>query len=91
MAIIPSIINWLNTKRINQIELLRNILLKPRRKHFIDFLPKLPHQPNGAKNITIHQSVLVKEYQSRVPVQTYEEIIPYVERLRRGEQSSLAR
>ena len=32
---------------------------------------------------------MIREYQSRFPVQTYEDIIPYVERLRKGEANLL--
>ena len=47
------------------------------------------HQLNGGKNTITHQLLSIKEYQSRFPVQTYEDIIPYVERLRKGETNLL--
>jgi hypothetical protein len=47
-------------------------------------LQKLQKQ-NGGKNINYSTISSVKEYQSRFEVQTYEDIIPYVERLRKGE------
>jgi hypothetical protein len=74
MAIIPSIVNWLNVKRINQIELFK----------------KYPLETTEWGTRYSYSSISsVKEYQSRIPVQTYEDIIPFVERLRRGESNLL--
>ena len=62
--------------------------MKHRRRHFTGFLQRLPSTEWGTKyNYSTISSI--KEYQSRFPVQTYEELIPYVERLRRGEMNLL--
>jgi hypothetical protein len=88
MTIIPSIINWLNVKRINQIELFKKYPFETQKETLYQLLAKAVSTEWGEKyNYTSITSI--KEYQSRFPVQTYEDIIPYVERLRRGETNLL--
>ena len=88
MAIIPSIVNWLNTKRINQIELFRKYPVETQKETLYRLLAKASATEWGTK-YEYGSITSIKEYQSRFPVQTYEEIIPYVERLRRGETNLL--
>jgi hypothetical protein len=84
MAIIPSIINWLNVKRINQIELFKKYPFKVQEETLYQLLAKSSLTEWG-KKFNYSSIKTVREYQSRFPVQTYEDIIPYVERLRKGE------
>jgi hypothetical protein len=88
MAIIPSIVNWLNAKRINQIELFKKYPHETQKETLYRLLAKAASTEWGIKYSYFSISS-VKEYQSRIPVQTYEDIIPYVERLRRGETNLL--
>lgn len=88
MAIIPSIINWLNVKRINQIELFKKYPHETQKETLYQLLAKAASTEWGIK-YSYSSISSIKEYQSRFPVQTYEEIIPYVERLRRGEMNLL--
>jgi GH3 auxin-responsive promoter len=88
MAIIPSIINWLNTKRINQIELFKKYPHETQKETLYRLLAKAASTEWGQK-YNYSSITSVREYQSRLPVQTYEEIIPYVERLRKGESNLL--
>lgn len=88
MAIIPSIINWLNIKRINQIELFKKYPIETQKETLYRLLAKAAATEWGLKYKYASISS-IREYQSRFPVQTYEEIIPYVERLRRGEANLL--
>jgi hypothetical protein len=88
MAIIPSIINWLNTKRINQIEIFRKYPVETQQETLYQLLGKAASTDWG-KKFNYSSIASVKEYQSRFPVQTYEDIIPYVERLRKGETNLL--
>jgi hypothetical protein len=88
MAIIPSIINWLNVKRINQIELFKKYPLETQKETLYQLLAKAASTEWGEK-YKYSSIASIKEYQSRFPVQTYEEIIPYVERLRNGETNLL--
>jgi len=88
MTIIPSIINWLNVKRIDQIELFKKYPCETQKETLYKLLAKGSSSEWGIKyNYSSIKSI--KDYQSRFPVQTYEDIIPYVERLRKGESNLL--
>jgi hypothetical protein len=88
MAIISSIINWLNIKRLNQIDLFKKYPSETQREVLFHLLAKASSTEWGKKYnyLSINS---IKEYQSRLPIQTYEDIIPYVERLRKGESDLL--
>ncbi|MCX6253336.1 MAG: GH3 auxin-responsive promoter family protein [Bacteroidia bacterium] len=88
MAIIPSIINWLNVKRINQIELFKKYPFETQQETLYQLLAKAASTEWG-KKFNYSSVTSIKEYQSRFQVQTYEDIIPYVERLRKGETNLL--
>jgi hypothetical protein len=88
MAIIPSIINWLNVKRINQIEIFKKYPFETQQETLYRLLAKAAKTEWG-KKFNYSSIVSIKDYQSRFPVQTYEDIIPYVDRLRKGEQNLL--
>ena len=88
MAIIPSIVNWLNIKRINQIEIFKKYPVETQEETLYRLLAKAAKTEWGTK-FKYSSIISVKEYQSRFPVQTYEDIIPYVERLRKGESDLL--
>jgi hypothetical protein len=88
MAIIPSIINWLNVKRISQIELFKKYPVETQQETFSQLIAKAASTEWG-NQFNYSSITSIREYQSRVPVQTYEEIVPYVERLRKGETNLL--
>src|SRR5665647_787263 len=88
MAIIPSIIKWLNIKRINQIEIFKKYPFETQQETLYRLLAKAAKTEWG-KKFNYSSIVTIKDYQSRFPVQTYEDIIPYVERLRTGETNLL--
>jgi hypothetical protein len=88
MAIIPSIINWLNIKRINQIELFKKYPFETQQEILYQLLGKAASTEWG-KKYEYSSITSIREYQSRFPVQTYEDITPYVERLRKGEANLL--
>jgi hypothetical protein len=88
MTIIPSIINWLNVRRISQIELFKKYPVETQQKTLYQLIAKAASTEWGNK-FNYSSITSIGEYQSRVPVQTYEEIVPYVERLRRGESNLL--
>ena len=85
MAIIPSIVKRLNAKRISQID------------HFKKYSVEIQHEILF-RNIGIASSTelgkkydyssikSISDYQSRVPVRTFEEYFIYVERLLKGEE-----
>lgn len=88
MAIIPSIVNWLNVKRINQIEIFKKYPFETQQETLYQLLAKAAKTEWGRKHKYSSISS-IKEYQSRFPVQVYEDIVPYVERLRKGESNLL--
>jgi len=88
MAIIPSIINWLNVKRISQIELFKKYPIETQQESLFQLIAKASATEWG-KKFNYSSIISIKEYQSRFPVQTYEDIFPFVERLRKGETNLL--
>jgi hypothetical protein len=88
MAIIPSIVNWLNIKRINQIEIFKKYPFETQQETLYRLLAKAAETEWG-KKFKYSSIVSIKDYQSRFPVQTYEDLIPYVDRLRKGETNLL--
>ncbi|MDT8401249.1 MAG: GH3 auxin-responsive promoter family protein [Bacteroidales bacterium] len=88
MALIPSIINWLNTKRMISIDLFKTYPYEVQFETFVNLI-------NTAENTTWGQKYnyknieSVKQYQGSVPVGTYTELEPYIERLRTGEKDLL--
>jgi len=88
MAIIPSIVNWLNIKRINQREIFKKYPFETQQETLYQLLAKAAKTEWG-KKYNYSSIVSINEYQSRFPVQTYEDIIPYVDRLRKGEVNLL--
>lgn len=88
MPLINSVIKWLNFKRITQIDLYSKY------PHDIqdEMLYKLLDKASGTEFGESHQFstiTTVGEFQKRVTLQTYEDIKPWVERLRLGEKNLL--
>ena len=88
MAIIPSIVSWLNTKRISQIELFRKYPVETQQETLYKLLAKAAGTEWGQK-YDYSSITSAGDFCERVPVQTYEDLIPYVERLRKGEANLL--
>jgi hypothetical protein len=88
MAIIPSIVNWLNNKRISQIEVFKKFPAETQKEVLSGLLYKASKTEWGQKYEYSSVST-IRDYQNRVPVQTYEELMPFVDRLRKGESNLL--
>lgn len=88
MAIISSIVKRLNAKRINQIELFKKYPFEIQQETLYKILGNAASTEWGEK-YNYSSITSIREYQSRFPVQTYEDIIPYVERLQKGETNLL--
>lgn len=88
MALIPSIINWLNTKRMVSIDMFKTYPYEVQLETFINLLNTASDTTWGEhynyKNIDS-----ISQYQETVPVGSYTELEPYVERLRLGEKNLL--
>ncbi|MEX0985878.1 MAG: GH3 auxin-responsive promoter family protein [Bacteroidales bacterium] len=88
MPLINSIISWLNVKRIHQIELFKKYPGNVQQEVFARLIEQAAETEWGKK---YHYGEIksVNQYQKRVPIQVYEDILPYVERHRAGEQNIL--
>lgn len=88
MPFLPSILNRFNKHRLNQIDRFRVHPEEVQMMVFRSLLSKAEETQWG-RQYGYKAISSVKDYQSRVPVQSYEEIIPYIERLRNGEKDLL--
>jgi len=88
MAIISSIFNWLSSERISQIELFKKYPVEKQQETIYELLAKAANTEWG-KKYDYASITSIAEYQNRFPVQTYEDIIPYIERLQKGETDLL--
>jgi hypothetical protein len=88
MRIIPRTINLLTRERLNQIAYFRKYPVEIQSITLFALLKKAAATEWGRKyDYSCIDSV--EQFQSRVPVQDYDELIPYVERLRNGEPDVL--
>lgn len=88
MPILNSIISWVNVKRLHQIDLFRKYPYDVQK----DVLNRLVDQASGTewgKKYGYSSMDSIEDFQERVPLSTYEDLKPYIERLRNGEQNIL--
>ena len=88
MPILPAIINRINYQRLNQIDHFRKHPGETQMKVFKSLLSKAA-ETHWGKQYNYKSIRSVKEFQSRLPVQNYEDIIPFVEKIRGGEKDLL--
>jgi hypothetical protein len=88
MPFIPSVIKWINTKRLSQIELFRRYPAESQQEVLTRLIAAsrdtMWGREHGYRSLETHE-----QFCRNVPVQTYEDLIPYVERLRGGEKNVL--
>ncbi len=88
MSFIPSIINWFNTRRLHQIELFKKYPMETQQETLSRLLMRSQDTFWGAQyNYSSIESPAM--FRDKVPLQTYEDLIPYVNRLREGEKNLL--
>ena len=85
MPILNSIANWLNTKRIYNIELFKKYPFEVQQETLYGLLARASDTEWGQK-YSFSKLNSIKDYQDSLPIQTYEDIEPYIERLRLGEK-----
>lgn len=88
MAIVNNILGWALKKRIHQMELFIQYPIDVQNDQLISLLKQASKTEWGIK----YDYAGIKSYQEfkeRVPVSTYEEIFPYIERLMMGEKNLL--
>ncbi len=85
MQIINSLINWLNVKRMYQIELFKKFPSDIQQEQLFKIL-NLAKDTEFGQKYSFSDIQTIKQFQERVPVHTYEDFKPYVDRLLKGEQ-----
>lgn len=88
MPVINSIVNWLNIKRIYNIDLFMKYPFNVQKETFTK-LVSFASETEWGSRYGYHEDMSIEEFQRNVPVQTYEDVKPYVDRLRKGEQNLL--
>ena len=88
MPLINSVVNWLNYKRIYQIDLYSRHPIDIQQEQLFQLLD-LARNTEFGKMYQFESVQTVGEFQRRLPLQGYEEIKPWVERLRAGEKNLL--
>jgi len=88
MALINSIVSWLNIKRLHQIELFKQYPFNVQIETFFKLMQKAKETEWGVRyNFEKIQSI--EDFQNYVPLQTYDDVKPYINRLREGEPNIL--
>ena len=88
MPLINSIISWFNVKRLHQIELFKKYPGNVQREMFIKLIRQAENTEWG-KKYHYKDIATINQYQARVPVQTYEDIVSYIDLQRSGKQNVL--
>ncbi len=88
MPILSSIVNWVNTKRLHQIDLFRKYPVDVQREGLLKLLGEAKDTWYGEK-YGFSEIKTIEQFQERVPLSSYEELQPLIERLMLGEQNLL--
>ena len=88
MALVNSIINWINYKRIYQIELYLEHAREIQEELLFDLIGSARNCEWG-KNYDYESIASVKDFQLRVPISTYEQIEPYISQMIEGKKNVL--
>ncbi|HEY4785021.1 MAG TPA: GH3 auxin-responsive promoter family protein [Bacteroidales bacterium] len=88
MQLINSIVSWFNIKRLHQIELFKQYPFNVQEETLYKLIQKAKDTEWG-KKFDYERIQTVEDFQKNIPLQSYEEIKPYVSRLREGEPNLL--
>lgn len=88
MEILNSILTWVMKKRIHDIELFIKYPHEVQRE-LLDQLITRGAKTDYGRKYGFESIKSVEDYRRNVPVVTYEELFPYIERLMKGEQNQL--
>jgi hypothetical protein len=88
MQILNSILTWVMKKRIHQIELFMKYPHEVQEEVLKRLLSTASFTEFGRK-YSFDEIVNYEDFKRRVPVHTYEQIFPFIDRLMRGEQNIL--
>jgi len=88
MTILNSVVTWLMKKRIHQIELFMKYPNDVQQEWFNQLVSNAEDTEWGKKHH--YKSIKnVAQFKERVPIQTYDTLKPYIERMLKGEQNVL--
>ncbi len=88
MAIVNSIFTWYMKKRIHQIELFMKYPLDVQEEWLHSLISSAQHTEWG-KQFDYKSLLTVAQFKERVPIQNYDTLKPYIERMLKGEQNVL--
>ena len=88
MPILSSIVNWLNIKRLHQIDLFRRYPADVQREELFSLLERARDTWYG-KEYGFDRIRTLEEYQKQVPIIVYEDLQPTIMRVMKGEQNLL--
>ncbi len=88
MALLHSIISWATIKRMNQIELFEKYPADVQNEQLFNLIKTGQKTEFGLK-YDFASITSMQKYCERVPVQSYSGFVPYIERIRKGEQNVL--
>jgi len=88
MAFVKSVLNWWLKKRIHQIELFNKYPIEVQDEVFKKLI-STARDTEWGKKYDYRSINTIRDYNNRVPVSSYEDIKPQIDRLRKGEQNIL--
>ncbi|MCX6281001.1 MAG: GH3 auxin-responsive promoter family protein [Bacteroidetes bacterium] len=88
MALINSVISWLMKQRIHQIELFMKYPLEVQQEWLRKLLQSAKNTEWG-KRYDFRSICTYEEFRNRLPLNDYDSLKPFIERLRQGEQNIL--
>jgi len=86
MPILSSIVNWVNTKRLHQIDLFRKYPCDVQRDGLMKLLEEAKDTWFG-KKYGFSEIRSIEQFQERVPINTYEDLQPLIQKVMSGEQN----
>ncbi|MFO7830221.1 MAG: GH3 auxin-responsive promoter family protein [Bacteroidales bacterium] len=88
MQFINSLVTWLNFKRLYQIELFKKFPFDAQQEVLIKLINKAKDTEFG-RLYGFNSIKTIDEFRDRIPLQNYDSLKPYIDRLMRGEQNIL--
>jgi hypothetical protein len=88
MQLINSILTWVMKKRIHQIELFKKYPFEVQ-DEVLKRLLNYARYTDFGQHYAFDDLIDYEDYKRRVPVHTYEQLFPYIDRMMRGEQNVL--
>jgi hypothetical protein len=88
MPILTSIVNWLNIKRVHQIDLSRKYPFETQQEGLFQLIEQAKSTEFG-KKYAFSSIKTIEDFQQSVPLTTYEKLQPSIDRVRAGEQNIL--